>query len=244
MTNIVDRDAGVLVSKVTDHAKNDMGVTLGGKPYNQSDTARTAWWLLHRSKLSAWPAYDLGKFVIQRFPHELVIRVGLDIERGLGPEAASMVEAHGPRMLLRPDWRWHKFVADARAGRVQSILDSIELEGGKPCFDFHVGTEPLGSGRALHEPLGAFRFDSVAGRLRCVLAPDEPQRSKYVPGIDAAETVQAIVEQLDAIKNPWVWVGVCVGARFEFPPDDSMDGAWDSTKVWRVVLKPFWPWLD
>src|SRR5204862_7302271 len=102
--------------------------SLAGIPYNQVEPENSARWLFPRiGEGGKWPAYNLGKFIFHRVRGELTFRVGLNVERGLGPSAVETFESKSRAKLhvMSTAWRWHSFLEDFERGAVEPALNRI-----------------------------------------------------------------------------------------------------------------------
>ncbi len=215
-------------------------------PYNQAKSDQSVWWLFPKiGKGGDWPAYNLGKFVFYKQAGELVLNVGLNVERGLGADAVATFEskARATRHLMTPSWRWHRFVADMQGGEVDAALGHIAAAGATAAFDFRAGSVPVGDEHPLPTPTAEIRFDYSAGHLRCVHVPSQRPARSSVVGLEKCRTLRDLGQRFQGLSDPWLWIDLYAGARFPIAAAPDQPDAWRVDQLWRDVLEPLRPWL-
>src|SRR4051812_11443470 len=84
-------------------------------PFNQYEPAESIWWLSPRDEGALNPSFKVGKVAVlsKRLTDPGTLFIGLEVEKGIEEPAAEMfTSGHGQRMVMGPEWTWHKFIAD------------------------------------------------------------------------------------------------------------------------------------
>lgn len=226
-------------------ASRTAGVDLHPLPYSRFSPEDTTWWL---SPVSENPAFAYGKIVVERpsvvDPDAPI--VGLHVEKGVGPSAASIFEetARGRRLVMERDWLWHAFSRGMKSGAVEKDLVSAEeAAAGLPLVveivaslqwpprmdgDEDRPVDPNAVERAWYRPDGG---------LLTLIGRETPQ---LLQALATHETLPSIASKIEGMKNAdWAWVEILVGVPIRSVPS----GGLPASEVWRRVCAPWLPWV-
>ncbi len=214
-------------------------------PYRRFEPeAEDTWWL---APTTDNPAYADGKIVVER-PTEATPGasiIGLHVEKGVGPAAASAFEesARGSRLVMNEGWIWRAFTREMETGRVEHDLVAAEEAAGElpllllfrqavvdvPRLEAFEDRDRFAA-ELLWYQLSGGKLDLLGAHQPDVLAST----------LDRTETLPSIAEKLRAVKYiDWRWVEVIVGIPFHQVPS----GGLSASEVWDHACAPWLGWV-
>jgi hypothetical protein len=204
------------------------------EPLDFRHPQKTSWWLVP-SRYT--PIYRFSKLFLHYIPGCLPgIISGFSFERGLGGQLQGLVDK---TLLMGSDWYWRRFLNDIAAGKVSSIIQSIQNH----------------SGRDIYLLVESYQFDRLSRRKLETNHPDDvvvyrlnslEDMSLYEPGAQQLQVYNSMTRCYDLVINiemlpesAWIWF------RFTFGTiileKHVADRQVDVPSLWDEILRPWMP---
>lgn len=238
--------------------KNATGKLFTGRPFNFHDPDNSAWWLYRGTE---WPAYRYAKLFFQRSETSPdTMFCGLYFEKGYGRAIAELPGTKAEhRLLMQPDWAWHRILQDFKNNKIQPLLDSISentravpLLAAYSFFYTDTGSE-YDPDKQEHDKGRTYtcRFNYIQETKSLLPAgahtpAPNPDIQKLADIMDTVHDVPQFGESLAKLENnSWIWVDVYVGLEFQFTKNMSknVNLGWGGGTIWDKYLILFRPWL-
>lgn len=218
-------------------------------PFNKYEPDDSTWWLSPKDENALNPAYRLGKIAIgpKRLAAPGALFIGLHVEKGVEDPAAEafLTSGHGRRMIMEPDWTWHRFLEALSGGKVAEQATEAEVTAGGP-LTVEVTYSPQDppsnekdDPRVRTTKSDLARFEYSGGELSLI---DEALELNLFTGCAG---VRSLVELADKItttpKLDWAWVEVLIGQRFA--QASAGEPAWSASEIWSKTCRPWRHWL-
>jgi hypothetical protein len=203
---------------------------LHARPYNihHPEPTVSEWWLIPEKHAQA---YSCGKLFARLEPDGSRMRIGFNVEKGLGAIARAVYPAWADFVMDRP-WAWHSVRSDWTGAFARTIEDlhkrGINIYVGVSAG--HVRTPGEFDPSGLRFPLTSFRWLYLGDRQLQVT--DRHDEAKLLPPcanvecLEDLETVFAFAESDD-----WLWLDVHVFALFDVPAS-SGNHVRSPTQLW------------
>lgn len=215
-------------------------------PYNRYEPAKSMWWI-NPSKEN--PAFKHGKYAFTPDADGAdEFFCGMHIEKGFGPAAAMiMTTAKEKRNLMKPDWIWHRFVADLKAGKLDALVAAMAAGVGHD-VSVEIGAYYYKGGDfdpySSDDDWDVVTFSASRGGKLALDAAASKTRRSLLTAAAKAGTLAELGKAIDPVPtHEWVWINFWIGADFRLDPTSKKPGGWEASRLWNDLLMPLRPWF-
>lgn len=209
------------------------------RPYNRYDPKNTTWWVVPGTD---WPAFHYGKFVFR--DDGALLRVGLNIEKGLGLSAEQVAKTLkiSEKSIVDEKWVWHDFVEEVKKESIDGILKQVVNRAGKVFVELGISyiNQP-----SEYDPLAPksdrFVYLYQEGKL---LLQDEKSRLNRFPDFEEVDEVKELIITLESQQDiDWCWANIDILVPFKKKSElNDGDVVVDESKL-ADIFAPLERWI-